>query len=122
MAKDFQTSYPTIKRILNIDLNKKCYRKTTVQHLKDDQKPIRKTCCQWIRKNINRNKLERMMFTDEKIFTKNGYFNPKNDVIWADDRYDANERGGHHSIQKYPVCVMVAVGVTWYGLTRPYFF
>ncbi|CAF1221231.1 unnamed protein product [Didymodactylos carnosus] len=121
MVKDFQTSYPTIKRILNIDLNKKCYRKTTVQHLKDDQKPIRKTCCQWIRKNINRNKLERMMFTDEKIFTKNGYLNPKNDVIWADDRSDANERGGLHSIQKYPVCVMVAVGVTWYGLTRPYF-
>ena len=26
------------------------------------------------------------MFTDEKIFTKNGYFNLKNDVVWADDR------------------------------------
>ena len=27
--------------------------------------------------NIDCSKLERMMFTDEKIFTKNGYFNPK---------------------------------------------
>ena len=34
-----------------------------------------------------------MMFTDEKIFTKNGYFNPKTDVVWADDRSDATERG-----------------------------
>jgi transposase len=122
MAKDFTTSYGTIKRILNIDLNKKCYRKITVQHLKDNQIPIRKSCCQWIRKNISRYKLERMMFTDEKIFTKNGHFNPKNDVVWADDRSDANERGGLHPTEKYPVCIMVAVGATWYGLTRPYFF
>ncbi|CAF4341426.1 unnamed protein product [Rotaria magnacalcarata] len=63
-----------------------------------------------------------MMFTDEKLFTKNGYFNPKNDVIWADDRSDANKRGELHSMQQYPVSVMVAVGATWYGLTRLYFF
>ena len=69
MAKYFKSSHQTIKRILNIDLNKTCYRKITVQSLKEDQKPIRKTCCQWIRKNIDRTKLERMMFADEKIFT-----------------------------------------------------
>ena len=122
MAKDFKSSLPTIKRILNIDLHKKCYRKITVQKLKEVKKPIRESCCRWIRKNIDRKKLERMMFTDEKIFTRNGYFNPKNDVVWADDRIDANEHNGLHSMEKYPVSVMVAVGVTWYGLTRPYFF
>jgi hypothetical protein len=63
-----------------------------------------------------------MMFIDEKIFTKNGYFNPQNDVVWADDRSDTNEHGGLHSMEKYPVCIMVALGVTWHGLTRPYFF
>jgi len=62
------------------------------------------------------------MFTDEKIFTKNGYFNPHNDVIWADDRSDANERGGLNPIEKYPVHIMVTLGVTWEGVTRPYFF
>ena len=67
MAKDFKSSRRTIKRMLNIDLNKKCYRKITVQSLKEDQKSIRKTCCQWIRKNIDRIKLQTMMFTDEKI-------------------------------------------------------
>jgi hypothetical protein len=85
MDKDFKTSDRTIKRILNIDLNKKCYRKIIVQKLKEDQKPIRKTCCQCIRKNISRSKPEKMMFTDEKLFTKNGYFNPKNDAVWADN-------------------------------------
>ena len=59
------------------------------------------------------------MFSDEKIFTRNGYFNRKNDVIWADSRYDANEAGGYHETEKFPVSVMVA---TWNGLTEPYFF
>ena len=107
------------KSLRTIDLNKKCYRKITVQSIKEDQKSIRKTCCQWIRKNIDSSKLERMMLTNEKIFTKNGYFNPKNAVIWADDRSDANERDGLHSMEKYPVCVMVALCATWY---RPPFF
>jgi len=62
------------------------------------------------------------MFTDEKIFTKSGYFNPKNDAVGADDRSDANERGGLYSAEKYPVSIMVALGVTLLGLTRPYFF
>lgn len=122
MAKDFNSSALTIKRVLNIDLHKKCYRKINVQKLKEDQKPLRKTCCQWLRKNINHDKLKRMMFTDEKIFTRNGYFNPKNDVVWADDRSDANDRGGLYSTEKYPVSTMIALGATWNGLTRPFFF
>ena len=111
MTKDFKSSHRTVKQILNIDLKKTCYRKITVQSLNEVQKPIRKICCQWIRKSINRSKLERMMFTDEKIFIKNGYINRKNDVIWVDDRSDANERGGLHSMEKYPMRVMVAVDI-----------
>ena len=122
MTKDFNSSVQTIKRVLNIDLKKKCYRKIIGQKLKENQQPIRKTCCQWIRKNINHDKLKIMMFTDEKIFTKNGYFNRKNDVVWADDRSDATERGGLYSKDKYPVLIMVTLGATWYGLTRPDFF
>ena len=41
MAKDFKSSVHTIKRVLNIDLKKKCYRKITAQKLKEDQKPIK---------------------------------------------------------------------------------
>lgn len=122
MAKDFGSNRQTIKRILSLDLHKKCYRKISVQGLKEDQKAARKSCCQWIRKNIDRSKAERLMFTDEKIFTRNGFLNPKNDVVWADDRSDANERGGLHLMEKYPISIMIALGVTWSGFTRPYFF
>ncbi|CAM4778641.1 unnamed protein product [Rotaria magnacalcarata] len=62
------------------------------------------------------------MFSDEKIFTRNGYFNPKNDVIWADSRYDANEAGGYHETENFPASLMVALGAKWNGLTEPYFF
>ena len=119
MVKDFGSK---IKRILNLDLHKKCYRKISVQGLKEDQKAARKSCCQWIRKNIDRSKEERLMFTDEKIFTRNGFLNPKNDVVWADDRSDANERGGLHLMEKYPISIMIVLGVTWSGFTCPYFF
>ncbi|CAM4847478.1 unnamed protein product [Rotaria magnacalcarata] len=122
MAKDFNSTHETIRRVLTKDLGKKCYRKINVQKLKEDQKPIRKTCCIWIRKNINNEKLRRIMSSDEKIFTRNGYFNPKNDVVWADSRYDANEAGGYHETEKFPVSLRVALGATWNGLTEPYFF
>ena len=112
----------TIRRVLTKDLRKKCYRKINIQKLKEHQQQIRRTCCTWIRKNINNDKLRRMMFSDEKIFTRNGYFNPKNDVIWAHSRYDANEAGGYHETEKLSVSVMVALGATWNGLTEPYFF
>ena len=77
IAKDFGSNRQTIKRILNLDLNKTCYRKISVQGLKEDQKAARKSWCQWTRKNIDRSKAERLMFTDEKIFTRNGFFESK---------------------------------------------
>ena len=122
MAQDFKSNTRTIKRVLNLDLHKRCYRKINVQSLKEEQKPIRKTCCQWIRKHISSSKVKTMMFTDEKIFTKNDFFNPRNDVVWAGSRSDANDRDGLHQNTKYPVSIMVVLGVTWNGVTRPYFF
>ena len=77
MGKDFGSNRQTSKRILNLDLHKKCYRKISVQDLKEDQKAARKSCCQWIRKNIDRSKVERLMFTDEKLLTRNGFFESK---------------------------------------------
>ena len=80
MAKDFGSNRQTIKQILNRDLLTKYYERIRVHGLKEDQKSARKICCQWIRKNIDRSKVERLMFTNEKIFTSNGVLNPRNDV------------------------------------------
>ena len=40
----------------------------------------------------------------------------------TDDRFDATERGVLYSKEKSPASIMVALGVTWYGITRPDFF
>ena len=122
MAKDFRNNRQTIKRILNLDLLKKCYEKISVHGLKEDQKPARKICCQWIRKNIDRSKVERFMFTNEKIFTSNDFLNPKNDVAWANDRSHANGRDGFYLMKKYPISIMIVLSVTCSGFTRPCFF
>ena len=81
MAKNFGSNHQTIKRILNLDLDKKCYEKISVSSFKEDQKQARKICCQWIRKNIDRRKVERFVFTNEKIFTSNDFLNSKSDII-----------------------------------------
>ena len=77
MAKHFGSNRQTIKRILNLGLHKKCYRKISVQNLKENQEPERKICCEWIGKNIDRNKVERLIFNAKNVFTRNGFVNPK---------------------------------------------
>ena len=59
--------------------------------------------------------MNHIMFTDEKIVNRNGYFNVKNNVVWAVNRSEANANNGIYIKEKYPVSVMV-------GLTVPYFF
>ncbi|CAF3793314.1 unnamed protein product, partial [Rotaria sp. Silwood1] len=43
-----------------------------------------------------------------------GFFNPtkKNNVVWADNRSDANECGRLDKMEKYPVSIIVVLGVT----------
>ena len=122
MAKDFNVSNSTIILVLKEDLSKYPYKKIRVPKLTSAHKAKRKSNCTWMRKNLNREKVQTTMYTDEKIFTTNGYFNPKNDIVWADDRQSANEEGGVFEEEKYPINVMVALGVTWNGLTQPFFF
>ena len=122
MAKDFGSNSQTIKRILSLELHTKCYRKVSVQSLKEDQKSARTTCYQWIRKNIDRSKVERLIFTEEKIFTSNGFLNPKSDVVWLNDPSDANENGELHLMKKYSISIMIVLSVTLSGFTLLYFF
>ena len=84
MTKDFNSSAQTIKRVLNIDPNKKMLSKDYYSKTKRRSKTYKKDMLS-MGQEINHNKLQIMMFNDEKILTKNGYFNPKNDVVWTDN-------------------------------------
>ena len=43
-------------------------------------------------------------------------------MIWLDDRVSVNEEGGLRKKQKFHILVMMTLGITWNGLTEPYFF
>ena len=81
MAKDFNCSKATIRNVLHKDLGLRPYRKIPVPRLKKSHIDKRKACCNWIRKHITRDKTEKMIWTDKKIFTSDGMLNTKNYVI-----------------------------------------
>ena len=58
------------------------------------------------------------MFSDEKMFDGDGQLNPKNDVIYAESREEANQNGGLFEKHKYPLKVMVWCGITFNGATK----
>lgn len=122
MAKDFDVSHPTILTVLREDLEFKPWKKIRVPKLNENQIGQRLSCSRWVRKHVKKESTTKMMWVDEKIFTRNGYFNPQNDIVWAKDRESANQRGGLLEQAKYPETVMVAMGITWNGLTQVYFF
>jgi hypothetical protein len=61
------------------------------------------------------------MFTGGKVFTRSAFFNPKDEVIWADNQCNANKSGVIHERAKYPVSVMVALGAIWNELMELFF-
>ena len=122
MAKDFNVSHFTVLKVLHDDLAFKPWRKIRVPKLSENHIAQRLSCSRWMRKKVKKETTTKMMWVDEKIFTRNGYFNPQNDIIWAKDRESANQHGGLLEKEKYPESVMIAMGITWNGLTKPYFF
>jgi len=118
LAKENGCSRTTIHKILYDDLGVKPYKRIRCQALTEKQKLKRKQFCCWIRKNVSGDLLEKIMFSDEKIFDEDGQINYKNDIIYAESREEANEIGGLREEQKYPMSVMVWCGITWNGVTH----
>ena len=60
-----------------------------------------------------------MAFTDEKFFYLDGIYNTHNDRVWTVNREEAHKKGGVHEKNKFPVKVMVWLGVCGQRLTEP---
>ncbi|RNA42665.1 transposase [Brachionus plicatilis] len=61
------------------------------------------------------------MFSNEKIFTIDGGLNKQNDRVYAISRDEVDEIGGLFGVKKFPMSVMVWIGVTEFGCTKPHF-
>lgn len=61
------------------------------------------------------------MFSDEKLFLIDGGHNRQNDRVYALSREQANKIGGLKGLMKFPLSIMVWVGLTRNGATKPFF-
>jgi hypothetical protein len=61
------------------------------------------------------------MFSDEKLFTVNGGQNRQNNRVYAYSREEADKMNGLEGLVKFPLSIMVWVGLTENGSTGAYF-
>ena len=85
--------------------------------LTEQHKEKRKRFANWIRTNFRKQETLKILFSDEKMFDIDGVYNTQNDRIWAANRDEANEKGGIHQKKKFPVKVMVWLGVCSKGIS-----
>jgi transposase len=115
IARENDCSDFTVRKIIKEDLKLKPYRKIKVPALTKCHISARKSCTNWIRKNFTKTQSKKIGFTDEKMFDGDGQINPKNDVVYAISREDANDNGGTVPKHKYPFKVMVWCLLTYEG-------
>lgn len=117
IAKENGCDPKTVRLAIRNDLSLKPYKRIKVPALTHDHITQRKKFATWIRNNFNHEKCRKIMFSDEKVFDGDGQLNPKNDIIYAASREEANVNGGMKPKHKYPYKVMVWCGITYNGVT-----
>ena len=121
IAREVGISARTIRRIIQKDLGLKAYKQVRVPALTSAHIRRRKSFSHWIRNRYTKLTCRNIMFSDEKWFNQDGLFNRQNDRVYAPSRSAANESGGLREEHKHPFQVMVWVGLTFHGPTRPIF-
>ncbi len=119
IAKLIKVSPRSVRRIKK-NLALKPYVPQYVPLLSEIQKKKRVVFTRWWRKDkalLNGVKLreKRWMWSDEKEFCLNGGLNKQNNRIYAKTRAEANLNGALIGRKKYPLSVMVWVGLTVFG-------
>jgi hypothetical protein len=122
LARSFDVSSRTMRRIIKGDLHLRAYRITTQSKLNDDHKERRMSFAYWVRKTLRKKDHGKILFTDEKYFALEGVFNRQNERVYAVSRLEADEQGGINQKSKYPKRIMVWLGASKNGLTSPIIF
>ncbi|CAF3318649.1 unnamed protein product [Rotaria socialis] len=90
--------------------------------LTDVKKKKRVKFANWVLNNYTKSDITRWLFSDEKYFDLNGICNNQNDRIWAISREEADKRVAIYETTKFPVKVMVRLGVYSEGLSAQVIF
>ena len=123
MAQRLGISRRSVMRIIYSELELIKYHRVKAQALNftDNQKRIVRAK-RMLRNFPKKSVLKQTFFSDEKIFTVEGMFNPQNDVFYAKEKKkcDVPEERVCHSQSAFPKCVMVSAAVSMLGRTSLY--
>ena len=90
IAREVDCTQTTIRRVIHNDLSFRTYSRVKVQALTNSHIQQRMRFGGWIRRNLPREDCKQIRFSDEKIVNGDSQVNSKNDVIDAENRYEAN--------------------------------
>jgi len=83
IARETGISDRSVRRIAKNELNLKPYKLQKVQLLTDENKRVRLQRCRQLKRLAAGQRWERIVFTDEKLFTVEQAHNHQNDRIWS---------------------------------------
>ncbi|TLO71586.1 hypothetical protein FEG37_18500, partial [Acinetobacter baumannii] len=110
-----------MSRILKDDLGLAAYKRRTGHFLTDNLKENRVVKSKQLLKRYAKGGHRKFLFTDEKIFTIEQHFNKQNDRIYAQSSKEASQLVDRVQRGHYPTSVMVWWGISYEGVTEPYF-
>ncbi len=93
--------------MLHDDLPFRIYSRVKIQALTNNHIQKRMRFGGWIWRNLPREDCKKNMFSDEKIVNRDGPVNSKNDVIYVENRDEANINRGVISTKANPCQVMI---------------
>jgi transposase len=94
LARKLNVNRESVRRVIKHDLLCKPYKVYKQPKLTDDHKRRRVQFSNWVRNNLKKSQTNRIVFSDEKLFSVDGVWNNQNERIWAVSREVANESGG----------------------------
>lgn len=108
-------SRSSVRRIIKFDLNKRPFKKVYAQRLTANHKQSRLERCAALLRNFSDAQVKRIVFTDETVFTLDGYHNRQNQRVYATRRNEIQWHEIIHARDKFPSNLLVWCGVCYAG-------
>lgn len=83
LAKEEGVSDFSMRQIIKVDLKLKPYKKRVVHGLTTKQRDTRKERCQMLLDRYNNEKIKKIIFSDEKLFVVEQYYNAQNIRVYS---------------------------------------
>lgn len=121
LSREMKIAPRTMSRILKDDLGLAAYKRRTGHFLTDNLKKNRVVKSKQLLKRYAKGGHRKILFTDEIFFTIEQHFNKQNDRIYAHSSKEASQLVDRVQRGHYPTSVMVWWGISYEGVTEPYF-